>query len=93
MLFYSIVSKNDLNDNFQGCHVFSCNALKAGKQLDSHFHTLSVSSSFYLWNRKKRTFLESLNEHLKYNVISKTNFFQNVNFPSKGNLKIYSIQF
>ena len=74
MLFYSIVSKNDLNDNFQGCYGFSCNALKAGKQLDLgidfHFHTLSVSSSFYLWNRKKRTFLESLNEQLKHNVFS-----------------------
>jgi hypothetical protein len=32
------------------------------------FTSLSVKSSFYLWNRKKRTFLESLNEHLKYTV-------------------------
>ena len=74
------IQLNDKMIIFKVVMAFSCNALKAGKQLDLgidfHFHTLSVSSSFYLWNRKKRTFLESLNEHFKYNLFPKTIFFK-----------------
>jgi hypothetical protein len=38
--------------------------------MDPYSHLFNVKASFYMWNRKKRTFLESLNEHLKHNVFS-----------------------
>ena len=48
------------------------------------FTPLNVKASLYLWNGKKRTFLESLNKHLKYNVFSQDYLFQNVIFPHQG---------
>ena len=95
MLLYSIVSKW-LNDNFQGCHGFSCNALKAGKQLDLgidfHFTPSACHHHFTCGIERKEHFWKVLMNILNIIYFPRLSFSK-CNFPSVGNLKIYSIQF
>ena len=84
---------------FKVVMAFSCNALKAGKQLDLGldlhgplFTPLNVKSSLYLKIERKEHFWKVLMNILNIIYFPRLSFSK-CNFPSVGNLKIYSIQF